>query len=206
MNIFQNAFSTLQLQENTAHELGHVLDLYSAGHNTYSTTYNTKYMTDDQTDLTNDTGTGLYDKGGAKNSPCTKTNGNQAPFDGQTGRTGSVYDDSTNTQVCNETSGAVTIQSPPNTNLALAQDVSPGIIGSGTSYNPNGAPAYLEIFAEAFAWAVYTQGASNPFVYNAPYQEAADGLFANGYYACAVAYAQSAATNTTINPPTGHCK
>jgi hypothetical protein len=160
-----------------------------------SKSLHTSYMGYDQTDLTNDTGAGNADKGGPTNTPCTANNGNKAPFDGQTGVAGSVYNDLTYTQVCNESTGVVTINNPPATNLALAQMVSPGIIGS--------TPA--EIFAEAFAWVVYTQAANSPLVYNAPYSEAADGLFANGYYACAVAYAMSQATNTAFAPPAGHC-
>jgi hypothetical protein len=191
INNTEVALTPFQIKENTAHELGHVWD--NTNGNTFSATYNSSYSSYDQSDLTNDTGAGGADKGAATNTPCTTNN--KAPFDGQTGLTGSVYNDVTNAQVCNESTGTATVTYSPVTSLALAQKVSPGVIGSGQR----------EIFAQAFAWVVFVQPQLMPYVYNTPYQEATDGLFENGYYACAVAYAQSKITGGAFNPPTGHC-
>jgi hypothetical protein len=121
---------------------------------------------------------------GGGGTPCSSAY--NSAFDGQPGASGSVINDYTNSSIC---SGSTLSSGSGANNLAIAQNASTGIIGA-----PNPAK---EIFAEAFAWNAYIKTLSNP-QYNDYLQKTTDGLFANGYFACTVAYANSALTGSTF--------
>ena len=188
------AISTLQITANTAHELGHVLD---GPNHTYSAagTFTGTYLNDDQNNLIADTGSGAQDKGALNQVPCTITPTDKAAFDGQTGAAGSVMNDIAGAAICNEATGQLAPPSTGNTNLLVAQNAATGIYGAT---NPNS-----EIFAESFGWAVYGSTLSNP-QYGNYFQMTFDGMLTNGYYGCALAWANYALTGVNTVPAYCH--
>jgi hypothetical protein len=179
--------TTNTMLETTAHELGHALDNWSSPNNTGADGYWASnigtYVDFDWDRLNLDQGAGTGPDQGAGTAPCSTTN--TAPFDGQSGVAGSVVNTTTNQPVCNEVTGVLSSGTGTN-NRTIAENASLGVLGASNS----------EIFAEAFGWAVYTSTLTNP-QYNSYYQKTADGLFANGYFGCAIAWAQYGATAGT---------
>jgi hypothetical protein len=163
--------STLQMKENSAHELGHALDI-STGLQ-LSGFYNSQINTD-VTNLNNDNG-----NGGA--NPCSKNN--SAPYD-------QVIDVSSGLAFCNPATGLLNNNNYNNlSNNAIATT------SDGELFNT----AY-EMFAQSFSWALVLENLPPPWPWAGFYQTTADGLFANGYYSCAVSYA-----NYTINGTADSC-
>jgi hypothetical protein len=183
-----------QMLEATAHELGHALDDWTnpggAGH--WASTIG-PYVDQDFDRLNRDLGAGTGPDQGGGTAACSTMN--KAPFDGQTGATGSVINSATDAAICDEVHGTLSSGTGTN-NRTIAENAAPGILDPSKDVNS-------EIFAEVFSWSVFTSTLSNP-QYSSYYQKTFDGLLSNGYFGCALAYGQSAATGTFSLPSYCH--
>lgn len=175
-SIQYGAFTQLQLDENSAHELAHALDI-SLGNGLSSSYGGTPYNADQNFLNTNSImGTSPL------SPPCSLTT--TAPYN-------NVIDASSGLAICDATTGTLAAGSPytENTNLGIAQTAD-----SAVFISPK------EIFAEAFAWAFVLNGLS-PTPWSSFYHPTADGLFANGYFNCAVVSANNSLNGTATNCP-----
>ncbi|MDR3613069.1 MAG: hypothetical protein P4L53_05865, partial [Candidatus Obscuribacterales bacterium] len=118
-------------------------------------------------------------------APCSTNN--SKPFD-------NVVDNKTNAAMCDPATGMLVANTSYNglNDLQIAQTSSIGVFG-----DPNKAS---ETFAEAFAYA-FKFKSLNPFPWSDVFQTTAEGVFKNGYYACAVSRANNVLYNTAYSCP-----